>query len=44
MTTKEKLMVGLMMFGLLINGVTLGASVQRILEQIEKEKTERTIR
>lgn len=44
MSRKEKIIVGLMMFGLLINGVTLGASVQRILEQIEKEKTERAIK
>lgn len=44
MTKEEKLMVGLMTFGLFINGATLGASVQRILEQIEKDKAERTVR
>ena len=44
MSKKEKVLAGLMIFGLLINGVTLGASVQRILEQIEKDKTERAMR
>lgn len=44
MSKKEKVLAGLMIFGLLINGVTLGASVQRVLEQIDNEKTERTIR
>lgn len=44
MSKKEKVLAGLMIFGLLINGVTLGASVQRILEQIEKDETERAMR